>query len=276
MRHALLSLPALLIAASAANAGIPATALTSYGDQLYVTDLNGNIQNQFTMSDDITSMAVHPNGTIFASSRTDDDMDGKYELYTISNPTTAPTLNLVGDFLDANTPALTFINGGLFGFQSAGGGAADFLVQINTGTNTQSPVGATGEVGGTVSLSATGYDPATDTLYGLGKSALGPLWDVDYSNAPDPSTSLIGNSGVNTGNEGAEFWAGELYHAFFNFNSSSLLFGTRDTTNGAFNQLNVLETGIDGSGQVGLAIIPTPGTLAIAGLGGLIAIRRKR
>jgi hypothetical protein len=265
-----------LLAAAAGIANAGPIALVSYGETLHILDLDGSNHTQLPIADDITSMAVAPNGTIYAASNSDNDNDGKRELYILTNPTTTPTLTLVGDFLDMNTPALTFIGNQLYGIQSAGGANPDFLVSINPGAQTQSPVGATGEIAGTLRSSAAGYDPIGDTLFALSKSADGIINDVDYVNAPDPSSSLIGNSGEHTGNEGAEYWDGGLYHAFFNFPTLTLRYGVHDPSDGSYTHIATLDPAIDGTGPIGMAIIPAPGTIALSAMAGFVAIRRKR
>ncbi len=267
------SVIALAICASSAHAS--PIFLASHENQLFVHE-NGATQ-QFALSDNVTSMAVAPDGTIYASSPEVDVSSGLYTLYTIDNPTTAPALNPVGTFLNRKTPSLTFINGQLYGFQGGDGNTDVDLVTINIAGLSQSIVGATGLLGGisTAGIQGTGYDAATDTLFGLSRGNPNRLWDIDRTAAPDPTGAFIAE-GIRVGNLGGEFFGGTLYQAWYNDVDDSLNLGSINTADASFSPISILGSGFGGEGSVGLAIIPAPGTYALAGLAGFIAIRRKR
>ena len=281
MKTVILSMCCAAGLASAAGAGTT-TVLTSFGNTLFVTQ--GGSTTSFPISDDLTSMAVAPDGTIWATSQTDNDNDGFYEIYTITNPTTAPTLNPMGDFLLDNTPSLTFINGQMYGLQKVAGQDNDTrLITINPGAMTQATVGNTGIFN--INANGLGYDAPNDTLYTMSKGPIGDTWTLDYTavSPADPTNTLVGSLGERTNNHGAEFYDGVLYVAIqdideLNPGMFKLRLGTVDAMTGDWTELEVLADNWDQANglQVGVAVIPTPGALALASFAGIAGLRRKR
>ena len=283
---------ALLTAAAGLAIGSSALAaptfIFSVGDQLFVK--TGAVMNQYTLTDDITGMAVAPNGTIYATSASDTGSNGTTELYTLSDVFTSPTLNLVGDFLSFNTTTISFIGNQLYGFQTGGALGNDHrLVTIDIGAQTDSVVGQTGIFGENVGGSA--YDAATDTLYTVingndTTAALGFINDYTVVAPNDPTQSQVGILGSRSINSGAEFFNGILYAILQSPGSASglvdMTLGTINTVTGEFTAIETVLTdfaapsGFPGARSVGFAVIPAPGAVALLGPAALLAFRRRR
>ncbi len=269
----------LLVLAGAVQAG--PVFLGTQGDTLY--RITGGSIETFTLPTDLTSMAVGPGGVVWASARTDANSNGFSELYTLDDPLgAAPSLTLVGDFLDDNTPSLTWVGDTLYGVQKTPGAPLNttVLVTIDTGALTQQLVGATGLMG--TGFNATGYDPAGDTFYGArgGGTLAAELSEVDYSlsGGVDPAATLIGGLDTSFANGGGEFFNGEFYvllqEAFPGGVDERFLLGTIDTVTGLFTETLVVDD--NPTGAVGLVVIPEPATLSLVGCLALVALRRRR
>ncbi len=276
MKTALTSTLALLATAGAASAG--PMMLVTHNDQLFVTD-GVSVLNQYTLSDDITSLAVDPaSGAIYGTSSSDNDNDGFFEVYRLRNWQTTPTLQLVGDFLTENTPSLSFMGGQLYGIQTIPGGASgpSTLVTIDLGAGTQANVAGQGNMN--ERHSGSGYDAATDTFYafGRGNDTTAALYTNDY--AAGAASSFVGLTNYHTVNHGGEFIDGTLYQAVNHFmpgGNQDLTVGRVNTVTGNFTELLTISAGI-GGGSVGLSGVPTPGAAAILGIAGIAGLRRRR
>lgn len=240
------------------------TFLITNGSTLYRTSIGGSVET-FGLGDDIVGMTVAADGTIYATSNTVSTTTGLYELYTLDDAEGTPTLSLVSDQLAEVYTALSFIGGDLY--SSRGGG--QFLVNIDLGTFAETTVGGTGvfNVGGAA------YDQDTDTLY-WSSGIDDALYTVDYATA---ASSLVGSLGIDVSQQGMDFYEfnGVLYHAVDNETSGRFELGTTSTTTGAYSYLQtVVNANLEGS--TSLAIIPSPATAGLLGLGGLLAARRRR
>jgi hypothetical protein len=268
----------MLILASAVQAG--PVFLGTQGTTLYrISD--GGVET-FTLSTDLTSMAVGPGGVIWGSALTDAGTNGLRELYTLDDPLgVSPSLSLVGEFLADNTPSLTWVDDTLYGVQKTPGGSDPaVLVTIDTLGLTQQVVGDTGEIG--AGFNGTAYDPSTDSFYGIRGGGLIPpaeLYEVDYSlsGGTDPATTLIGELGLSYVNGGAE-WFGDTKYALIQERLESglgdLLLGTVNPDTGEFTQTLVVDAAVPGA--VGLAVIPEPATLSLLGALAIVVLRRRR
>ena len=260
---------AVLGISSAASAQVY---LTTLGNTLYRTQ--GGVTTTFTLSDDITSLEVMPDGTIYGASRTDDDGDGFFELYRLDDAEgAAPTLNPMGDFLANNTPSLMHAGNHLYGFQHTPGGIDNSnLVTIDPVAGTQTSIGTID-----TRVNSSGYDDGTGDAWGMNRGNLtdGMLHSIDLFT---PDSTPVGAIGQQVFNAGGDFWNGTLYRAFEN--GQTLQLATVDTTTGLMTpfltiELSVMNTGV-GTTDVGLVIIPTPGVGALMGLAGIAALRRRR
>ena len=266
-----MALTAAAVLGLAGTASAMPTFITTLGNTLYRTT-NG-VTSQFTLSDDITSLEVMGDGTIYGASRTDDDNDGFFELYRLDDAEGTPSLTLMGDFLANNTPSLLMSGGTLYGFQHTPGGSDNSdLVTIDAVGGTQASVGTIG-----TRVNSSGFDHDLGEAWGMnrGSDVNSMLHSVDLGT---PGSSPVGSTGVQTFNAGGDFWNGTLYRAFEN--GDTLRLATIDTGSGAQTPFLTLAMGVSNTGvgttDVGLVIIPTPGTGAIIGLAGLAALRRRR
>jgi hypothetical protein len=107
-------------------------------------------------------------------------------------------------------------------------------------------------------------DTRTNTFFGIGFDQV------------QTSTALreIGHAGLRWGGNGLEYYDGHVYGAAIRGEDLKLVFGEVDLQTGHFEVLRVL--GDAQHAGVGLAIIPTPGSVSLLGMGGLLAARRRR
>jgi len=248
----------------------------THGNTLYRTD--GVTVESFTLSDNITALAVDDNGIIWATSPRDSNGNGFRELYTILDPTgPAPSLQLEGDFLSELTPTITFVDGTMYGFQRTAPGPLTngALIIIDPDAQTEQIVGDTGAVGG--GFAGSGYDPDSDTFFMSTSRPNDTLNDVDYSlsSGTDPTGTELGQIDFNFRNHGAEFYQGEYFLFGESQDSTMMILGSVDVDTLAFNE--ILQIPIEARGSVGLAIIPEPSCLALLLAGGIggPAIRRR-
>lgn len=259
-----ISMTALAVAALAGSAIAQPTFLVSNGSTLYRTTLGGTTQT-FNLGDDIVGMAVASDGTIYATSASANATSGLFELYTLDDAEGTPTLTLVSDQLASVYTALTFIGGDLYSSLEGG----QFLVNIDLNTFAETSVGATGvfNVGGAA------YDQNSDTLY-WSSGIDDALYSIDYGTA---ASTLVGSLGIDVAQQGMDFYEfdGVLYHAVDNETTGRFELGTTSTTTGAYSFLQTI-VNANLTGTTSLAVIPTPASAALLGLGGLLATRRRR
>lgn len=259
----------------AAQVSIGQTFINSLGNTLYRTTVSGGGAStmSFGVGADLTSMAVNPTtGEIFGAASTDADGDGFFEIYRIDDPMGTPTLSLVGDFLTQNTPSISFVdNGRLLGFQSIPNDPTpSSLIEIDLNAMTQSTID--GNLG--VEHQSSGYDPSTGTLFAndKGNASEAALYTVPFNDA-DVLSQFVGLTGQATINNGGEFFNGTYYQAI-NTQGGDLLIGSINTTTGEFTEIFSLGTSTNAA--VGLAVIPSPGAVALAGVAGIAGLRRRR
>lgn len=256
--------------ALASAAGASPMLLATTGDTLYRVGQGGGVES-FQLSDTIISQTVLSDGTILAFSST--RSSGSYEVYELvgaDGPN--PSLSLLNSARSVSHPTYTDVNGQLYSVRSdtlyTVDPAADYAV-TNAGSL------GLGNPGGIIGGSA--YDPATDTFYVVSRD--GNVYTVDYSltRGSTPAATLLGGMGLSQAqNHGAEFFDGGLYAAVQNQNTNEMSVGEIDTATGAFSAwatLDLTQTG--GLAPTSLAVIPTPGSVALAGVG-LLAIGRRR
>lgn len=248
--------------------------LGTLGPRLFRTD-GINPAETFDLSDDIAAMAVGPDGTIWAVSRSDDDHDGFREIYTLQDPLGPnPTLQFYGDFIEDFTSTITFVGDTLYGFQRDLDldAQATKLVQIDLQNQTQSVVGQTGLVGAI--MGGSGYDPQTDRFLMTSLIITDGLWDVDYAlrQGPDPTARLIDDIGTDIGNHGAEFFDG-TYYILAQMVDGPLVLGSLNPETSQFDVIQELNPRSDR--VVSLVVLPEPGTLLLL-LTGLLLARRRR
>lgn len=254
-----------MLAMAAGTVAAQPTFLVSNGSTLYRTTLGGATET-FNLGDDIVGMTVAADGTIYATSSTASATSGLFELYTLENSGgAAPSLSLVTDQLANVYTALTFIGGDLY--SSLGGGPRLVNIDLNTFAETEVGNTAVFNVGGAA------YDQNSDTLY-WSSGIEDALYSIDYNTA---AATMIGSLGIDVSQQGMDFFEfdGTLYHAVDNETTGRFELGTTDTSTGAYTFLQtIVDANLEGSTSI--AIIPAPGSVALLGLGGLVATRRRR
>ena len=256
----------------AAQASLGQTFLYTNDFTLFRTSDNGVTTDQFTLGADLTSLAVDPaTGNIYGAARTDSNNNGFFELYQLTNAFGTPTLSLVGDFLEQNTPSLSFVNGQLLGFQQEPGGTDNSqLISIDLNMLTQSTIDA--DLG--QRHQASGYRASDDTLFANtgGNPGVASLWTVPYNDA-DVVSQLVGTTGQETITNGGEFYEG-TYYQVVNTIGGGLTLGSLDTATGVFTEL--FSTPNTNNGAIGLAVVPAPGVATGFAMLGFAGLRRKR
>jgi len=232
--------------------------------------------DSFTLSDVITALSVAPDGTFWGTSFTDDDGDGLRELYTLANPFgDSPALVLQGDFLEENTPSITFIDSMMYGFQKDPDAPPEtgVLVTIDPDGQTQALVGDTGSTG--IAPGGSAYDPVNDVLYAMVKHGDGQLFTVDYDleGGTDPTGTSLGSFDLAFGNNGAEYYDGLLYMVSQLSGDGPLSLGVIAPDTVTYTEL--LQFGPPAAEPIGLAVIPEPATLLLLGLGACALARRR-
>ncbi|KAA0214302.1 MAG: hypothetical protein DYG94_07715 [Leptolyngbya sp. PLA3] len=252
-------------AVSLANAAD--TFLVVRGDDLYRYD--GNTVQTFTLTDTFHSLSLTEHGIIGVSNLQENvgNPPPDFEVWRLDGALSpAPFLTRIDTVTDKRFPTLTQVGSTLYGI---GEGeiytvAPDFSLTFVTNVNPGEAIGG------------SGYDAASDTFYVSGQTS-DALFTLDLGSG---NLSQIGTGvGFDFRNQGGEWWRGEYWAAFEDLTNDRLVLGTIDTTTGLFSIEVVLQNGLGtlGAGQtMGLAIIPTPASLALLGLGGLAAARRRR
>lgn len=107
-------------------------------------------------------------------------------------------------------------------------------------------------------------DTRTNTFFGIGFD------QVDTS----ASLRTIGHAGLRWGGNGLEYADGHVYGSAIRGEDMQLVFGEVNLQTGAFEVFRGL--GDAQHAGVGLVLVPAPGSIALAGLGGLLGCRRRR
>lgn len=255
-----------LLAAATAPAFAGDTFFVMRGDQLYRYD--GNSTSQFTMNDTVHSLSATSNGIIGVSNlqiNPGDPPPRNYEVWRLDHGlSAAPVLTQVGNSIDQRYTTLTEINGTLYGL-----GEGEIYTLDNAFNRTFVANLTPGEA-----IGGSGYDSVSGNLY-----VTGPTTDSFFIQNLDGTRSLVGALGFDFRNQGGEWWNGQYWAALEDVANDRLILGTISTLDGSFTLETVLQQGLGdlGSNQtVGLAVIPSPSSVALLGLGGLVATRRRR
>lgn len=256
--------------AFAALAGSLASANDSFlitrADTLYRYD--GNTVQTFTLTDTFHSLSSTSMGIIGVSNLQENvgNPPPDFEIWRLDDPAGTPFLTRIGTFTDQRFPTLTQVGNTLYGI----GEGNIFTIDNSFNLTFVAAVNPGEAIGG------SGYDAATDTFYVTGQTS-DALFTLDLGSG---TISQIGSGvGFEIRNQGGEWWRGQYWAAFEDVTNDRLVLGTIDTTTGLFNLEVVLLSGLGdltSNHTMGLAIIPSPSSLALLGLGGLAATRRRR
>lgn len=262
-----LTLGIALAATATSFAAASDTFLVVREDTLYRYD--GNTVETFTLSDTFHSLSLTDRGIIGVSNLQENvgNPPPDFEIWRLDGALSpAPSLTRIGTFTDQRFPTLTQVGSTLYGI---GEGeiytvAPDFSLTFVANVTPGEAIGG------------SGYDAGSDTFYVTGQTS-DALFSMDLGSG---AISQIGTGvGFDFRNQGGEWWNGQYWAAFEDVTNDRLVLGTIDTTTGLFNLEVVLQNGLGTltSGQtMGLAVIPSPSSLALLGLGGLAAVRRRR
>jgi len=257
------SVAAVLASAGAANAAI---ALATNGSTLYRVDLMTASVETFSISDDIVSQSVQPDGSILAYSNSSGP--NGFEVYNLADPLgAAPSLSLLTDTRSSQAPTHTLADGTLYAVKGGDLFTADPVSFELTFVNDIANLGGDANI-----IGGSAYDPASGAFYIISRD--GNLRQVNDFATPNPSASLIGSTGADAQNHGMEFFDGVLYAAIQNAAGDQLQIGSIDTSTGAFTSLASIPT--NSLLPTSISVIPAPGAAALAGMAGLAAMRRRR
>ncbi len=241
--------------------------LATDDDQLFRADSNGNVFASVFLSDDIVGMTIVPAGVALAGTSAGDiiavsgtqDISGRFPVYRLDNAFGAASLFQIGS-TDRNVTSLAFENGNLWGITPTGGLRSIDLGTLNAGAPTL--IGGPG-----AGFGGLQYDGSQFLALSANDESL-------YSYiSPGPAT-LIGATGQVFNNMGIELFNGRLFGALDLDGSTDVAFGSFDLSTGAF---TTLATGFGHrGGSTGFIAVPAPAGLALLGLGGLVATRRRR
>lgn len=255
-----------LLLAAAAPAFASDTFIVTRGDQMYRYD--GNAVDQFTLNDTLHSLSSTDMGIIGVSNLQSNvgSPPPEFETWRLDGAqSNAPTLTQIGTMVDQRFTTVTQVGATLYGL----GEGNIFTIDSPSSFTLVSPIDPGEAIGG------SGYDAATDTFY-----VTGPNTESFFSlNLNTGARTLIGSLGFDFRNQGGEWWDGQYWAALEDLDNDRLVLGTVDTTTGLFTLEVVLQDGLGSLGSdqtMGLAIIPSPSSIALLGLGGLVVTRRRR
>lgn len=277
MKHA-------LFVSAVAGLAAAASAQTHYftqGDRLYFTSNQGATVSQLNLTLNgnprtISSLAFDPSGTLWAGGT---DGGGLF------------TINLTTGAL---TPSPIFGLGGqqnTFDFRQNGNTleALIFTTFIGGVTTFQIRNAATGAVISPAQTVLTGVNPGIPASAYAGGNTVYAFDGVTYNLrslnlAAIATPAFIGNTGITWSQAGGSWFNNQLWLGsrigFFNgsgqtHGTEGFRFGTVNTATGAFTEVfRVSERPLGGG--FGYAVIPAPGALALLGLAGAAAARRRR
>jgi MYXO-CTERM domain-containing protein len=252
------------VAGVAAGASAQPVFFATANDTLYRFSLGGPI-DEFQLSDRIMSLAVNPDGDIVGYGP---DINGNQarNSFRLDNPFGSPSLSLLSDQITSQRPTLTFVG-------DEGYTVGDIDVLRTVDSVLLEDTGVVGNLGLPTDSNGSGYDAVNDVFY-LINGTNDALYTVNYSNA---ATTLVGSLGLDYHFGGAEFFEGTLYALIEDTSRQELVLGSIDTSSGAFTPLqSIASYDPNQNNYIGLAVVPTPSSLALLSLGALAAGRRRR
>ncbi len=254
-----------LMLAVAAPAFAGDTFIVTRGDQMY--RYNGMTVDQFTLNDTLHSLSSTDMGIIGVSNLQSNvgNPPPEFETWRLDNALGTPTLTQIGTMVDQRFTTVTQVGETLYGL-----GEGNIYTVDSASSYTLVTAMDPGEA-----IGGSGWDSATSTFYVTGPNS-NSFFSLDLATG---ARTLIGSLGFDFRNQGGEWWNGQYWAALEDVTNDRLVLGTVDTTTGLFSLEVVLQDGLGSLGSdqtMGLAIIPSPSSLALLGLGGLAATRRRR
>lgn len=235
---------------------------------LYRFTLNGQAET-FTLSDKMMSLALAPDGRFLGHSA-EKNSGQLWESYELIDPLGTPSLSMLSDQVPGPRPTLSFAEGNAYSTREDANQTTEL---ITVDGNTLVDDALIGNTGLGRSTNGSGYDAANDILYVINGST-DLLYTVDRATG---AATPVGGLGLDYFNGGAEFFDGTLYALLQDTSREEFVFGTIDTSSGAFTGLRVV-TGYDPAEVhfASLAVVPAPATLGLLGAGLLAGARRRR
>lgn len=277
MRKSLYTLGAL--AALVASVSAQQTFFATSNETLVRTDLTTSAV--FTLGDQIHSLEFGPDGTMWATSRRDNDGDGAWTLYQIADPFGTPSLVLIADNLPGPTPSIAFVGSTLYGLRVMSDGTEQ-LMTLDEVTGAGTIVGATGNIG--IDSGGLEYDASSGLMYALDHDSPS-LHTLDYSLSMgvDPSATLVGSFGlsgmIRSSGLGHDDGTGQLFTLITMRGELAPRLYEVDKSDGSLTLVMDLSDpsllGI-GAGGTGLAVVPEPSSLGLLVLGSVMAVFRRR
>lgn len=262
---------AMAIAAVAGIASAQVKYLVSDGDVLHRTD--GGTTETFSLSGAHTiGMTMVPDGVVVAGAAPGDIIavddqengNGRYNIYRIDNAYSGtPTLVTIGESNRVSN-SLAFVGGKLYGVNGLN---QQFRIHELSLLNF---AGSNDVASGfqVLGIGGVGHDGTDFYFTDNGSNAL-YRYDLG-SNTVTP----LGPSGFSFLNQGMDFFGGEMLGAI-EVDGGNLLIGEWDLGSGAFSSF--IDVGPHRAGVTGfVALVPAPASLALLGVGGLVATRRRR
>lgn len=265
MRNTLI-MTTIALAAGSTLAGVTPTFLATNGDQLYRYDGGG--VDTFTLSEQIIGMTVDATGNIVGSSP---GTAGSVGLFNLSSPFGSPNLSFVSSTSGNGYTSLSYVGNDLYGFFDG----SQRIFNVDTGADL-GPIGVNNTTFG-----GSAYDANNDVFYALGRNINDDsvsLYTVSGFGGGSLSSTLVGSIGVLGDGLSLEFYDGTLYAAIQNIDNGHFELGSLDLGTGSFNFMQTLATSFSAEGDpTSLAIVvPAPASMALLGMGGLMASRRRR
>lgn len=236
----------------------------------------GGLTDTFNGSDEIRGMSLLENGVSINGASAGDVIavsspqgaNDPQEVYRVDNAFSGtPSLVQIG--ITSNPVSdIAFANGRIFGVDNSGPAGTIVLREFDTGFNEINTFDTGINI---VDRGAGGlaYDPANDIFY-----VTDPDSDSLWSYSLGGSASLIGTLGVNFGQNDLAMYDGKLYAALGLTDRQLYWVGEFDTTDASFDVL--VNVGSYTGGSIGAVVVPAAPSLALLGLGGMMAARRRR
>ncbi len=186
--------------------------------------------------------------------------DGGNLTYRLDTPLGTPSLTQVGVMGGGGNNSPCFANGQLYGVLLG----VNFL-EYNSATLVANTTWNTGVFGGSGGLVHNG---GNNFLFVEG------LNDAVYGYTIGSTASSVGPLGIDIENSSLEAYQGVIYAALGRVDTGQLVLGTISATTGSFTQIDVIDSYRGES--IGLAVVPTPITLAPVAAASLGFARRSR
>lgn len=262
------------IAALATTASAAPVLYATSGSYMYRVDLNadqGSAVTETQLDAMLVSLTVGNNGELWGTERYDSSGDGNHAIFRVDNIDGTPVATQQGDFLQGYNSSIVNINGTLTGFKDS----TREMIAIDPENDTYTVLGS--YAGLPFTPASSGFDAQTQSTYGLKNDE---LYRFDSAEGIDNvlNTQKIADVdfGGLAGAAGGEIVDGVYYHAIVADLVMHIF--TIDMQTGATEEL--LSFSVRETGALGLAgyagTVPTPGTLALLGLGGMLSTRRRR